>query len=75
MKERHLPLFIYLCISFPGRSEPPAELISAVYVLCPLWVNAATHPEKSLAAKSNHLPDPSTDKTELTQTPTMIFGQ
>lgn len=46
-------MFIYLCISFPESSEPPAELINAVSVFCPLWVNAATHLWKiSLATNS-----------------------
>lgn len=27
----HLSVFIYLCMSFPERSEPPAELINAVF--------------------------------------------
>lgn len=40
---QHHSVFIYLCISFPGSSESPAELINAVSVLCPLWVNAAQH--------------------------------
>lgn len=68
----HLSVFIYLCISFPESSEPPAEFINAVSVFCPLWVNAATHSWKiSLATNSNHLPDPSTGRTELrvTQSP------
>lgn len=39
-------LFIYLCIYFPGSSGPPTELINAVSVLRPLWVNAATRLEE-----------------------------
>lgn len=36
---------------------------------CPLWVNAATHPWKiSLATNPDHLPDPSSDRTELRAT-------
>lgn len=36
---------------------------------CPLWVNAATHPWKiSLATNLDHLPDPSSDRTELRAT-------
>lgn len=40
-----LYLFIYVFLLQRGV-QPPAELINAASVLCPLWVNAATCPEK-----------------------------
>lgn len=41
-----LYLFIYVFLSQRGVN-PPAELINAVSVLRPLWVNAATRPEEN----------------------------
>lgn len=36
-------LFIYVFL-FQTGVKSSAELINVAYVLCPLWVNAATHP-------------------------------
>lgn len=71
-----LCLFIYV-ILFQREVNPQLNksIMSLCSVPCGLMQPHAWGKLNRLAAKSNHLPDPFTDRTEFTQTPKLIFGQ